>query len=74
MGEVGLLSEDDLVELIEGEIVGTAQIITWHLVCGVALTHLLAEASGGRYAWREGEGMSAGEINAYVRELRGHDG
>ena len=25
-------------------------------------------------AWREGEGMSAGEINAYVRELRGHDG
>ena len=25
-------------------------------------------------AWREGEGMSVGEINAYVRELRGHDG
>ena len=25
-------------------------------------------------AWREGEGMSTGEINAYVRELRGHDG
>lgn len=25
-------------------------------------------------AWREGEGMSSGEIDAYVRELRGHDG
>jgi AbrB family looped-hinge helix DNA binding protein len=25
-------------------------------------------------AWREGEGMSAGEINTYLRELRGHEG
>ncbi len=24
-------------------------------------------------AWREGEGMSWEEINAYVRDLRGHD-
>lgn len=24
-------------------------------------------------AWREGEGMSIEEINAYVRDLRGHD-
>lgn len=24
-------------------------------------------------AWREGEGMSIEEVNAYVRELRGHD-
>lgn len=24
-------------------------------------------------AWREGEGMSWEEVNAYVRDLRGHD-
>ena len=24
-------------------------------------------------AWREGEGMSMEEVNAYVRDLRGHD-
>lgn len=24
-------------------------------------------------AWREGKGMDIGEINAYVRDLRGHD-
>jgi len=49
MGEAGLLSEDDRVELIDGEIVDMAPIGTRHLACVVALTHLLAEASGGRY-------------------------
>lgn len=24
-------------------------------------------------AWREGEGMSIEEVNAYIRELRGHE-
>jgi antitoxin PrlF len=24
-------------------------------------------------AWREGEGMTVEEVNAYVRDLRGHD-
>lgn len=23
--------------------------------------------------WREGKGMSAGEVNSYVRDLRGHE-
>lgn len=49
MAEAGLLSEDDRVELIDGEIVDMAPIGTRHLACVVALTHLLAEASGGRY-------------------------
>ncbi len=49
MAEADLLSEDDRVELIDGEIVDMAPIGTRHLACVVALTHLLAEASGGRY-------------------------
>ena len=49
MGDAGLLSEDDRVELIDGEIVDMAPIGTRHLACVVALTHLLAEASDGRY-------------------------
>lgn len=49
MGEANLLSEDDRVELIDGEIVDMAPIGTRHLACVVALTHLLAEVSGGRY-------------------------
>ncbi len=32
---------------------------------------VLADYEG---AWREGEGKTAKEINAWLRELRGHDG
>ena len=49
MAEAGLLSEDDRVELIDGEIVDLAPIGTRHLACVAVLTHLLAQASGGRY-------------------------
>ena len=49
MGEVGILHEDDRLELIGGEIVEMAAIGTRHLACVVALTHLLVAASGGRY-------------------------
>jgi Uma2 family endonuclease len=49
MTDAGLLSEDDRVELIDGEIVDMAPIGTRHLACVVALTHLLTEESGGRY-------------------------
>lgn len=49
MVEAGLLSEDDRVELIDGEIVEMAPIGTRHLACVVALTHLLTKASDDRY-------------------------
>lgn len=49
MVEAGLLSEDDRVELIDGEIVEMTPIGTRHLACVVTLNHLLVEASGGRY-------------------------
>jgi Uma2 family endonuclease len=49
MLEAGVLSEDDRVELIGGEIVDMTPIGGAHLSCVVALTHLLVEAAGGRY-------------------------
>lgn len=49
MAEAGLLTEDDRVELIDGEILEMAPIGTRHLACVVALNHLLVEASEGRY-------------------------
>lgn len=49
MVEAGLLSEDDRVELVDGEIVEMTPIGTRHLACVVALTHLLTKASGDRY-------------------------
>lgn len=49
MVEAGLLSEDDRVELIDGEIVDMAPIGSRHFACVVTLTHLLMEASHGRY-------------------------
>lgn len=49
MAEAGLLSEDDRVELIDGEIVEMTPIGTRHLACVVALTHLLVRVSDDRY-------------------------
>lgn len=49
MLEVGVLAEDDRVELIGGEIVDMAPVGRPHLSCVVALTHLLVEAANGRY-------------------------
>jgi Uma2 family endonuclease len=49
MLEAGVLSEDDRVELIGGEIVDMAPVGRPHLSCVVALTHLLVMAAGGRY-------------------------
>jgi Uma2 family endonuclease len=49
MAEAGVLGEDDRVELVGGEIVDMAPIGSRHLACVVALTHLLVEASGGRW-------------------------
>jgi Uma2 family endonuclease len=49
MLEAGVLSEDDRVELIGGEIVDMTPIGRPHLSCVVALTHLLVMAAGGRY-------------------------
>ena len=49
MGEVGILHEDDRVELIGGEIVDMAAIGTRHLACVVSLSHLLVPLSGGKY-------------------------
>ncbi|CAN5698102.1 Uma2 family endonuclease [soil metagenome] len=50
MAEAGLLSEDDRVELVDGEIVEMAPVGTRHLACVVTLTHFLTEASGDRYS------------------------
>jgi len=49
MGEAGIFSSDDRVELIEGEVVEMAPIGGKHLACIVSLTHLLVEAAAGRY-------------------------
>ena len=49
MADTGLLSEDDPVEFVDGEIVDMTPVGTRHLACVVTLTHLLIEASGGRY-------------------------
>jgi Uma2 family endonuclease len=49
MLEAGVLSEDDRVELIGGEIVDLTPIRRPHLSCVVASTHLLAMAAGGKF-------------------------
>jgi Uma2 family endonuclease len=49
MAEAGVLGEDDRVELVGGEVVDMAPIGSRHLACVVALTHLLVDASGGRW-------------------------
>lgn len=49
MGEVGILGEDDRVELVGGELVEMTPIGARHLACVVALNHLLVEASEGRW-------------------------
>lgn len=46
MGEVGILHEDDRVELIEGEIVEMTPIGPRHLSCVIALNRLLVSAVG----------------------------
>jgi Uma2 family endonuclease len=46
MGEVGILHEDDRVELIEGEIVEMASIGTRHFTCVNGLTRLLVRGVG----------------------------
>jgi len=48
MGEVGILSEDDRVELIEGQLVAMAPIGSAHSGTSIALTQLLSRAVGDR--------------------------
>jgi Uma2 family endonuclease len=48
MGEAGILTEDDRVELIEGELVEMAPIGSEHAGCVGALNHLLVLAVGAR--------------------------
>lgn len=61
MGEVGILGEDDRVELVDGRLVEMAPIGTRHLACVVALTHLLVESSGGRWFVSAQNPVSLGE-------------
>jgi len=48
MGEAGILTEDDRVELIEGELVAMAPVGSEHASACNALTHLLVLAVGDR--------------------------
>ncbi|MGD2115677.1 MAG: Uma2 family endonuclease [Acidobacteriota bacterium] len=48
MGEVGILTEDDRVELIEGEIVRMTPVGSRHAACVARLTRLLAATVGDR--------------------------
>ena len=48
MGEAGILTEDDRVELIEGELVAMAPIGSEHIAASNALTRLLVLAIGDR--------------------------
>jgi Uma2 family endonuclease len=48
MGEVGILTEDDRVELIEGELVAMAPIGSEHIAASNALNRLLVVAVGDR--------------------------
>ncbi len=48
MGEVGILTDDDRVELIEGELVAMAPIGSEHIAATNALTRLLVLAVGDR--------------------------
>ncbi len=49
MGEAGLLTEDDRVELIRGEIVDMNPIGVPHMNCVTKLNHMLVEQARGRY-------------------------
>ena len=46
MGEVGILIEDERVELIDGEIVEMSPMRAPHVDCVASLTHLLVEQAG----------------------------
>jgi len=48
MGQAGILSEDDRVELIEGEIVEMAPVGSRHAACVKRLNALLSRRAGGR--------------------------
>jgi Uma2 family endonuclease len=48
MGEAGILSNDDRVELIEGELVAMAPIGSEHIATSNSLNHLLVMAVGDR--------------------------
>lgn len=49
MGEIGLLGEDERVELIDGEVVEMNPVGGPHISCVVGLTNSLAQAAGGRF-------------------------
>lgn len=49
MGEVGLLGEDDRVELIDGEVVEMNPVGGPHISCVVGLTNSLAQAADDRF-------------------------
>src|SRR6185436_15832927 len=46
MGQVGILSEDDRVELIDGEVLPMTPIGTWHNACVTSANRALVRAAG----------------------------
>lgn len=69
MGEAGIFSEDDRVELVEGEVVEMSPVGRRHVWAINALTNLLVGWSAGRYVVSVQNPVVLGEYGEYQPDL-----